>query len=329
MSFRCAALIASASLVLAACAPAASESQVQDDTEKSGAALAEATITFSSDWAEDVHGVLVEGGVVHLAFDEARLASCRGTQGGTPQYAITAHVRGESGDVRDVVVAGLNAKADPTIELDEAGDVEIWFEATNRWGCHAWDSNLGDNYRFRVVEDPAKPDWIGNAAVVTARETCSGGPCEASRRNLAAGFSFDSWTRERAAIASLYFDTWEPGVTDFDNADLWIQLDAQIHLRWAGQESFETRYADIAGRKGNDARYGVSLKALDPFRYPIPETDGCPAGTLTATPDGQSVRATMDFYFTVNGKELRPAAGQTYRGTFDGPVGSYRACVAR
>lgn len=319
------AFLALASVALLACAPASPISDTQDATATSDEALAEATITFSSDWAEDVDGVLVEGGRVHLDFDEARLADCRGSQGGTPQYAITAHVRSASGDVQDVVVAGLNAEADPTVELDEAGDVEIWFEATNRWGCHAWDSNLGDNYRFRVVDDPAKPDWVGNAAVITSRETCNG-PCDHTRRSLDGGFLFDNWTRERAAIAAVYFDVWEPGVTDFDNADLWRQLDAQIHVRWAGQESFETRYADISGRRGNDARYAVSLKALDPFRYPIPATESCPAGTLVEF--NGAIRATVEFYFTVNGKELRPSGGGTYRGTFDGPPGSLPHCVA-
>lgn len=36
---------------------------------------------------------------------------------------------------------------------------------------------------------------------------------------------------------------------------------------------------------------------------------------------------TMEFYFAVNGKELRPAAGQTSRGTFDGPKSACPACM--
>lgn len=317
-----------ASLASSACTPASPSSSAEDLTDSTNTALSEATITFTADWAENVAGVLVEGGVVHLAYDEARLAACRGSEGGKPQYAVTAHVRSADGGVQDVVVAGLNAPSNPSVHLQGVGDIEVWFESTNKWGCHAWDSNLGENYTFHVVEDPQLPDWIGNAASVTSRETCDGGPCDASRQDLAGGFAFDSWTRERAAIASLYFDVWEPGVTDFDNGDLWRQLDAQIHVRWAGQEAFETHYADIVGRVGNDARYGVSLKALDPFRYPLPETDGCTAGTMETTPDGQSARAAVEFYFTVNGKELRPASGATYHGTFDGPLSAYPACLA-
>jgi hypothetical protein len=324
---RRSAIVLGASMFLVACAPSAPESESHDATARSDEALAEANLTFTSDWAESVDGLLVEGGLVHLDFDEARIPDCKGTQGGTPQYAITAHARSESGDVQSVVVAGLNADSDPTLELDEAGDLEIWFEATNRWGCRAWDSNLGDNYVFRVIDDPAKPDWIGNAAVVTARQTCDGGPCESTRRSLDQPFLFDSGTRQRAAIAALYFDVWEPGVTDFDNADLWRQLDSQIHLRWGGQEGFETRYADISGRNGNDARYSVSLRALDPFRYPPVDAAGCPSGTMTLNPDGHYARATMEFYFTVNGKELRPSGGGTYRGHFDGPASAYPGCV--
>ena len=40
-----------------------------------------------------------------------------------------------------------------------------------------------------------------------------------------------------------------------------------------------------------------------------------------------ATRATLDFYFTVNGKELRPSGGGTYRGTFDGPPNSYAHCI--
>jgi hypothetical protein len=311
----------------AACAPDTGATEL-DDTEQADAALGEATLTFGADWSENVSGVLVEGGKLTIAYDDARLASCRGTQGNVPQYAITAHYRlgGEEGSV---VVAGLTNGQSPTIELDGSGELELWFEATNKWGCHAWDSDLGQNYRFNVLETASKPNWIGNAASVVSRQTCGDGdPCDGSRVPLENGVRFDTWARQRAAITGIYFDAWEPGVTDFDNADLWKQLDVQAHARWAGQSSFTTSYVSFFRRNGNDARYALSLRELDPFHgYTIADPGNCPEGSLEKSPDGSYVRTHVELYFTVNGKELRPAPGKTYRVDFEDYAAPYAICV--
>lgn len=313
-------------LLVAACTPTTGVESL-DDTEQRDDALAEATITFGADWSESVSGVMVEGGKLTIAYDDARLADCRGTQGGVPQYSVTAHYRlGE--ETGSVVVAGLTNGQKPTIELEGSGELTLWFEATNKWGCHAWDSDFGDNYRFNVLESASKPNWLGNAAVVVSRATCDGGPCDGNRRSLDEGVRFDTWARQRAAITSLFFDVWEPGVTDFDNADLWKQLDAQVHVRWAGQASFTTSYVDFFRYVGNDARYELSLRELDPFRgYTIDDPANCPEGELEATPDGSYVRTFAELYFTVNGKELRPSPGQTYRVDFEDYASPYALCV--
>ncbi len=310
----------------AACAPEQGTAAL-DDTEQTDAALGEATVTFGADWSENVSGVLVEGGKLTIAYDDTRLASCRGTQGGVPQYAVTAHYRlgGEEGSV---VVAGLTNGQSPTVELEGSGELELWFEATNKWGCHAWDSDLGQNYRFNVLETASKPNWIGNAASVVSRTTCDGGPCDGSRSPLENGVHFDTWARQRAAITSIYFDAWEPGVTDFDNHDLWKQLDVQAHARWAGQTSFTTTYVDFFRNVGNDARYELSLRELDPFRgYAVTDPANCPEGALEKSPDGSYVRTYVELYFTVNGKELRPAPGKTYRVDFEDYASPYAICL--
>ena len=88
-----------------------------------------------------------------LVYDDTRLAKCKGEQGGVPQYAVTAYASVDGAAADTVVVAGLNAQADPTIELSSAGELEIWFEVTNKWGCHEWDSDFGNNYRFQVAAE--------------------------------------------------------------------------------------------------------------------------------------------------------------------------------
>lgn len=111
-----------------------------------------ATLSFDGSFDETVKGKLVDGGRAIVNYDDERLAECKGEQGGVPQYAVTAYYKIDEGDVGKVVVAGLQAPDEPSIELDGAGTLEVWFEVTNRWGCHQWDSNFGDNYVFEVAE---------------------------------------------------------------------------------------------------------------------------------------------------------------------------------
>ncbi len=316
-------------LALSACAPGAPSSE-QEDVSEHEDALSEATIVFDAAWNENVSGAVVEDGTVHLVFDQERLAPCVAFQSGTPQFAVTAHARYADGSQESVTVAGLMAPASPTLSPTVAGEMEIWFEATNKYGCHEWDSNFGGNYRFNVLEEASKPNWIGNAAAVVARQTCNnGGACDGDRRNLSQGVSYDTWARQRAAIRSIFFDVWEPGVTDFDNGDLWKQLDAQVHYRWAGQPSFQTEYVSFARRVGNDARYELPLRPFDPMHGNVitDPASQCPVGELSLTPDGFYVATTLELYFTVNGKELRPSAGQTYLVTFTDYAERYQPCL--
>lgn len=108
------------------------------------------SISFASDWSETVNGELTKGAEVTIAYDPERLTKCRGTQGCYQQWAITAQYRVDGGPIENVVVAGNGASAEPRITLSHRGDLELWFQNTNRWGCVAYDSNLGANYHFDV-----------------------------------------------------------------------------------------------------------------------------------------------------------------------------------
>lgn len=331
MLFRSVALMSAVLLAAAGCAPEGGIGEESEDIDEVTDALGQATIVFDGTWNENVHGVLAEDGYLTISYDDTRLKECRATQGGVPQYAVTAHIKMADGSETATTVAGLNAtQASSRVQLKGTGDIEIWFEASNKYGCHVWDSNFGDNYRFRVVEEPTKPDWMGKAAFVVSRATCSdGNACDNDRRDLAGGVSYDTWARQRAAIRSIFFDVWEPGVTDKDNPNLWTQLDAQVHYRWEGQESFQTEYVNFSKRVGNDARYELPLRPLDPMHGNVisdPATQ-CPVGKLSLSPDGFYVRTSVELYFTVNGKELRPSAGNTYRVTFEDYKERYQPCL--
>src|SRR5690606_24494101 len=74
---------------------------------------------------------------------------------------INAHYRIAGGDVHSLHVAGHAPAPDQIglpIELTEAGELEIWFENTSAFGCQAWDSAFGANYRFAITAAPVAGD---------------------------------------------------------------------------------------------------------------------------------------------------------------------------
>jgi Family of unknown function (DUF6209) len=194
--------------------------------------------------------------------------------------------------------------------------VELWFENTAVPGCQAWDSNFGANYRFDVL---LPPSWVGGATALTSRETTD--PCDGGV-DAAGGFTFGTWARQRAAYANVCFRVWSPGVTDRDDPAVWQKLDATLRWRARGTTApLRSVYAAFDRRVGNDARFTVGLRALDPFRpYQCPEVPTFPA------PDPQYVRAELEYVIVVNGVELRPAAGAYFVATFDDYAGPRPGC---
>ncbi|MFO0555202.1 MAG: DUF6209 family protein [Polyangiaceae bacterium] len=315
-------------LFAAGCAPGNPELD-DEEVDESDDALSGARLVFGADFSESVEGKLRAGDPVELSYDASRLPSCRGDQGGVPQWSITAFYRVGGGDVQSVPVAGLNATSPVLIVPPATGQLELWFQVTNRWGCVAYDSDFGQNYRFSVAAAAGQPGWVGNPASVVDRWTCGGGPCELSRVALDKGFRYDTWARQRATVAGLYFDVWEEGVTDWDNPDLWKEVDAQVHFRFTGQSAFTARYVDFLHRVNHDARYQVVLRTIDPFfaKPSVVPAEQCPDMQLTRSADGQYVFVEVELYFTADSVELRPAPQQTFKGRFEDYAAPYAACL--
>ena len=99
----------------------------------------------------------------------------------------------------------------------------------------------------------------------------------------------------------------------FENPELWRQLDFRVHTRFAGQESFTSTYLSLFDQVGNNARYGLDLRTLDPFApYRCPDV---PVSEYTASTGELMVQAPVELYFTVNGRILTP--GDTlFAGTY-------------
>lgn len=317
--------------LLAGCAAqpgeAPADEVVESDLEETGV-----TLRFEADGSTKVVGTLRAGKTVSVVYDEARSPECRGSQGGQPQYSITGYAQLASGEPVSFAVAGVNAKAGtPSFPLPkgEGGDLAVWFQATNRWGCNSYDSNDGQNFHFDVQENAHRPDWVGAASVILSRATCEGGPCDADRQSLDEGFTFGTWARQRAAIRRIDFRVYEPGLTDRDDADLWQKLDAQVHYRHAASGDWKSAYVNLDGRSGNDARYALELSVLDPLQgsFTRQNRGDCPQAPLTVSADGSLVSAAVEFYFTIEGRDLRPAAGGTFRGTFEDYAQSFAVCL--
>jgi hypothetical protein len=117
-------------------------------------------------------------------------------------------------------------------------------------------------------------------------------------------------------------------VTDFDNPDLWRELDVRMHYRYRHDGPWQERYVSFDGRVGNDARYAVDLRReLDPLAgrtRTAPED--CPDADLSLTRDGFYVEAEAEYYFTVEATELRRADGAAFSGIFRDYVGLYAPC---
>lgn len=194
----------------------------------------------------------------------------------------------------------------------------------NRWFDHNRNANPFQNYVLvvdngwsihddaSVCPSPQQPDWMGNVVARISRDSshaCNGGTA------MTDSLTYSTWARERAAVRNVCFEIWEPGVTDWDNPDQWRQLDVQAHYRFAPDAPWQTTWVNALDHLGNNARYALGLGQLDPFApYQCP----APMPTeIVSQPGGDLERARMDLYFTVNGAELRPAAGNAWQVWFE------------
>lgn len=286
-------------------------------------------LVFASDFTVTQSGPIVEGATVHVTYDPARLTQCRGRKYGYEAWAISGAWSMNGGPVQSFQAFMPAYPADAFFVAPEAGTLEVWFVNNDAYGCVAYDSNYGANYTFEVEPLVDPPDWLGNASSVISRATCDNGePCSADFRPLEQGFVYDTWARQRAAIREVLFQAWEPGVTDWDDPNLWQELDARVYWRFSAEDEFQWDWVAFDRRVGNDARYSVSLREMDPLPgATVTRPENCPAFPLTVTPDGQYVETGVELYFEVNGEALRPNDGGVYHGTFRDYIGLYAPCL--
>lgn len=231
-------------------------------------------VDFALGWQTQAHGALVAGQAFTLGYDIRRLEDCRGTHNGYPAWDVTASVRFlPSGQVVEGSVRGFdsptgtpsnaNAVSLPLDVTIPAGttSLEVWFKNFTGAGstCVAWDSNLGNNYRFDVEARPfAAVQWVGNVGSSFTR-ACSrvdGAP---------ATVNLDSYLFSRACTF-VEADVYVPGLTD-GAAQKPQAIYAQAVTTLDGQP-LGTSWLGFVSRVGNDYRFHYELPRSELYYGP-------------------------------------------------------------
>jgi hypothetical protein len=319
-------------VVAAACSAGPSDLAQGDDALSTP--QSHVSMIFSSNGSYGASAPLAAGDLVEINYAASRYASCVLTRNGGPVWATVAYFMLNNGPVQSVVIAGSGAQT-PSFSIPggAGGDLAIWFHTSNDAGCNQYDSNYGQNFHFRVAAHGfAPPAWLGSDDSILTRAGCltDDAQCDSSRRALEQGFTFDTLARSQDGYTRVELQAWQAGVTDFDNPNLWKQLDSQIHYRIGGAGAYADAYLAFDKRVGNNARYSFDLRAIDPLGAGtrLTKKSQCPAFATTLSGDKQYVQARMEFWFTVNGKSLRPSSGGNYSGTFANYAGLYAICAA-
>lgn len=126
-------------------------------------AIPAATLEFLPGWAQNLEGDLRQGGTLTVHYDPDRLMGCRGVHNGLPSWELHGFVKFQPGGqltsgnlvqhVDDATGRVIVPPRPVPLSLDvptDAASVELWFKNSDVWGCEAWDSKMGENYRFDV-----------------------------------------------------------------------------------------------------------------------------------------------------------------------------------
>jgi hypothetical protein len=113
-----------------------------------------AVLTFTPDGNVFQTGPIHAGDQIVVDYAPFRVGTCNASSGGSPQWGITGHWMIDGGPAHDFNPARADGDqlvaADPIIVVPIGSDLAMWFESTNIYGCHAYDSAYGQNFHFGV-----------------------------------------------------------------------------------------------------------------------------------------------------------------------------------
>ena len=126
----------------------------------------DATLTFDGSHKESASAPLKAGSRVRIQYAPERLPSCRsGFNDGSPAWVITGYASLNGGEAQSFHVAGHNARGGsvselPVVDVPTGGDLAMWFQVSDRYGCSAYDSNYGQNFHFSVSGGAPTPPQV-------------------------------------------------------------------------------------------------------------------------------------------------------------------------
>jgi Family of unknown function (DUF6209) len=69
-------------------------------------------------------------------------------------WSVTLFYQVDGGAKKQLLVTRAHGadleSSDPEVTVPRGRDLAMWFEAVNRWGCHAYDSAFGANYHIAI-----------------------------------------------------------------------------------------------------------------------------------------------------------------------------------
>ena len=114
----------------------------------------ETVITFHADGDVTQSQVLKSGSKILVRYDLNRLTQCESVQNQIPQWGITGHFKTDQSEehlfnVTENIEGKLTA-LDAEIELPEGTVLDLWFTATNRYGC--FEEDPGASFEIKYSE---------------------------------------------------------------------------------------------------------------------------------------------------------------------------------
>ncbi len=113
------------------------------------------TLSFFADWTVTQSAPLVAGTQARIHYDIARLPQCRAQYHGFPAWDILAYWNADGGTASNAPMTELNGTVrtgvDRIITVPPGHELNMWFYASDEFGCLQWDSAYGQNFRFAIT----------------------------------------------------------------------------------------------------------------------------------------------------------------------------------
>jgi len=125
-------------------------------------------LKFGADGSVTQSDPLVAGGQVLVHYERARLAGWEQLeQGGEHSWVLSGFCSLNGGTPQVFQLGGRSsdAVAEQALVLSQAGTIELWFERSDLYGEHRYDSNDAHNFRFLVLREEGRAEVRGNLPV--------------------------------------------------------------------------------------------------------------------------------------------------------------------